>query len=89
MIQIQTFTEDKERTYERHHRTGGIDRSYYSKRQMLHTEIAEHPRTENDERLQNDEFMHPPACFRNIEQRTVEHFGAEMRNKYKRNKDKT
>lgn len=72
---VQSLTKEEQGAYEHHHGTGGIDRAYDGKRQMLHAKIAQHPRREHDEGFQHDVLMDFPSTTAHMEDTIVEHIG--------------
>ena len=47
---------------------------------MLHAEVAEEPRTEHDERLENDILVYFPATFGYVDHGTIEHVSSAREN---------
>ena len=76
LINVEPFAKDEQGSHQYHYRTGGIDWSDDSERQMLHTEISEYPGGQYDKALADYIFVDLPSSGCHMEYRPVEHRGA-------------
>ena len=75
LVEVKAFAEHYERAHEHHNRARGVDRPYDGEGQMLHAEIAEHPRRQHDDALQYDILVHIPSAACHLEYGAVERVG--------------
>ena len=76
---VEAFTEDEERTDERPHGAGSLQRTDDRDGQVLDRDIAEDPRTEDDHGLEDGEEMGFRIERRDIEMRTEHEVRAKSR----------
>ena len=88
LVQVQSLTEDKHGSNQRHDWLRSLDGPGNGQRQMLQGEIAEYPRRQNDHSFYKHSYMCLKGDTRHIQHRPVEHIRKE-RQKNEMDEDKT